>query len=159
MALSARVTLLFLSVFCAIWPCKAVDADSEADTLLTHRHAFEITMPKGRITGILITKEDSISIAGTMLNEFGVTALSFVYDKHKEKMELQDVMGFLDKWYIRRVLKKDLSFCLHILYGTPFKKNHGYNLSSEAPDISVTNTKRNITYLFMPIKSENETSE
>jgi len=138
--------------------CKAQELDSgeDLDSLLTHRWAFDITMEKGHISGVMITKEDDSSIIGTMINEFGVSALSFVYDKHKSKLRLQDVMSMLNKWYIKRVLKNDITFCLHVLYDTPYKKKHKYVLSVTTTNISITNTQRKLTYSFKPFDSETE---
>lgn len=160
MALSTRVSLLFLSLLCAILTCSA-QQESEDNYLLTHRYAYEISMEKGHITGIMITKEDDESIVGTLVNEFGVSALSFIYDRKKQKMKLQDVMGMLDKWYIKKVLKADLTYCLHVLYGTPYTKKHNYILSQITTGVSIINPKRKLTYSFNPldVNPVNETSE
>ena len=156
MAQLKRVYLLFLSYVGSIFFCLPQGSGTETDIDTSRRYAFEITMEKGEISGMLIAKEGNGAIVGTMINEFGVTALSFVYDRYKHKLKLMDVMGMLDKWYIKRVLKKDLIFCIHILYGTPYDKKHHYIISQTATDTSVTNAKRKITYLFKPIGSESE---
>lgn len=163
MAQSARITLLFLSFLCSLFTSVAQEKESESgvDSLLTRRYAFEITMEKGHISGIMIAKESDDFIVGTMVNEFGVSALSFVYDKEKNKIKLQDVMSMLNKWYIKRVLKQDLTFCLHILYDTPYRKKHNYIITKTIDKVSITNPKRKLTYSFMPLDPvlENETTE
>lgn len=161
MAQSVRITLLFLSFLCSLFTGMAQEIESEVDLPLTHRYAFEITMGNGHISGIMITKESDDTIVGTMVNEFGVSALSFVYDKKNNKIKLQDVMSVLNKWYIKRVLKQDLTFCLHILNDTPYRKKHKYLLNETTAEIAITNPKRRLTYSFKPIDSvlENETTE
>lgn len=156
MPLYKRVTLLFLSALCSIFYCIAQDIKSEADSLQTYRCAFEIEMEKGHTSGIMITKENNNSIIGSMINEFGVSALSFSYDKRKNKLQLQDVVSFLNKWYIKRVLKTDLTFCLHVLYDMPYKKNHNYELLMNEEVTAITNIKHHITYIFHPIEIESE---
>lgn len=161
MALFERVFLLSLSMFCSIFVCGAQGIEADADSLLTHRCAFGITMEKGHISGIMVAKEDRGTIIGSMINEFGVSALSFVYDKRENRLKLQDLVSFLNKWYIKRVLKADLTFCLHVLYNTPFEKKHNYKLSVSETGISIANTKRHITYTFQPLNPniEYETTE
>lgn len=117
-------------------------------------------MKKGHLSGILITKDDDERITGTMINEFGITALSFIYEKKSQKIKLEDVIGFLDKWYIKRVLKGDIRHCLHILYHIPAKENRNYSVSQNDSTVVVTNTKRKISYVFSPIAQEpNEVEE
>lgn len=161
MAQSARITLLFLSTLCSLFTSMAQEMESAEDLPLTHRYVFEITMEKGHISGIMITKESDDSIIGTMVNEFGVSALSFVYDKKRNKIKLQDVMNVLNKWYIKRILKQDLTFCLHILNDTPYHKKLKYLLNETTDQIAITNPKRKLTYSFRPLDPilENETTE
>ena len=94
-----------------------------------------------------------------MINEFGITALSFIYDKHSQKIKLENVIGFMNKWYIKRVLKGDIKYCLHILYDVPAKENKNYIVSKADNGISIINSKRKITYSFSPIQEQNETEE
>lgn len=156
MALSTRVSLLFLSLFCAISICTAQESISEDNYLLTRRYAYELSMDKGHITGIMITKDEGNNIVGTLVNEFGVSALSFVYDKKKNKMKLQDVMSMLNKWYIKRTLKNDLTYCIQILFDLPHKNNTGYDVSSSLSELSVANNKRKLIYNFKPLSLEIE---
>lgn len=139
--------------------CGAQQPRAEADSLPARRFAYEIAMAKGHVTGIMVVKETEHAIAGTLVNEFGVSALSFVYDKQRHRMQLRDVISMLDKWYIKRVLKADLTFCLHILYDIPYAKKHSYILSRTAETVSVTNPKRKLTYSFKPLEIVDETAE
>ena len=117
------------------------------------RQSFAIEMGKGYISGILITAADDSEIRGSMVNEFGVSALDFICDRANGKVELVNVVGFLNKWYIKRVLKPDLSYCMHILYGSsPGKVNRkAYDLNRDGDTVSITNLRREIKYTFSPL--------
>ena len=92
-----RICLLFLSIFLSFVSINARDGISEVETPLTERCMFDISMEKGHLSGILITKDRDDAIVGTMINEFGITALSFIYDKHSQKIKLENVIGFMNK--------------------------------------------------------------
>ncbi len=154
-----RICLLFLSIFLSFVSINARDGISEVETPLTERCMFDISMEKGHLSGIMITKDRDDAIVGTMINEFGITALSFIYDKHSQKIKLENVIGFMNKWYIKRVLKGDIKYCLHILYDMPVKENNNYVVSKTDNGISIINSKRKITYSFSPIQEQNETEE
>lgn len=65
------------------------------------------------ITGIcVINKTNDSNLVGTVINEFGMKAFDFVYSNGKIK--LINIISFLDKWYIRKVLKKILALFLLI---------------------------------------------
>lgn len=126
--------------------------DVSADDTATRRTAFDITLGgSGHVSGILLTRLADEKITGTMINEFGVTALSFIYRADKDKMELRDVAGFLDKWYIKRVLRSDLSYCLRLIYDIPAKPKRNYPVTTEGDTVTITNQSRHITYCFSPI--------
>ena len=100
------------------------------------RYDAYIEMPKAYLSGICILLHDEHVIKGTLINEFGITAIDFIYYPKKEKVKLYGVFSAMDKWYIRRVLRKDLS---RLLQGMKRGQTH------------YTNKKRNITYNFKPI--------
>lgn len=153
MGLSRILISLFLSlVGIAVAGARTPDVE---------RRAFEIELERGHISGILVTRADDSRIVGTMVNEFGVTALSFVYHRSKDKIELMDVLKMLDKWYIKKVLRNDLKYCVRILNGMPVKNNRNYIVESVDGKVSVTNSKRKIRYSFEIIEAdtENETTE
>ena len=41
--------------------------------------------------------------------------MDFTYDIKKDKVKLMYVMNTLNKWYIKRVLKKDLKEVMHLM--------------------------------------------
>lgn len=156
MAQSRRTFSLFLSI--ALW---LTALQCHADDSATRRTAFDITLGNGgHLSGILLTRHtDGGEIAGTMINEFGVTALSFIYRVDKEKMELRDVIGFLNKWYIKRVLRSDLADCLRRIYDLPAKRRRSHPVTTEGDTVTITNHRHHITYSFSPLTGPELTDE
>lgn len=147
--------LLFLNSLlfvCAIGLC-ANDIDSIDVNDQLQRYTFQIETDKAFVSGLLLANESEDVINGSMINEFGVSAIDFTYSKRKQKVKLLNVVSFLNKWYIRMVLKNDLKFCLHILYGTPFNKKHKYEIVRIGNTVSIINHKRNLKYTFTPLNT------
>ena len=72
------------------------------------KYAAYIEMPKAYVSGICVLLQEDGLIKGSLFNEFGITALDFTYNPQRDKIKLHSVMKMMDKWYIRKVLKKDL---------------------------------------------------
>lgn len=148
-----RVFLLFLSSLVTLltFNLNTNDADSNMPSSPLQRHTFQIETSKVFISGILLVSEDDEHINGSMINEFGVSAIDFSYSKKKQKVKLLNVISFLNKWYIKRVLKNDIRFCLHTLYDTPFDKKHSYEVNHTVDSVTIINTKRHLKYTFSPL--------
>lgn len=144
-------SLLFIPAFGQVEEEIVVEETQEVEAPLCKR-AVTIDTGKATISGILVTRENENTILGSIINEFGISALDFCYDKKKKKMKLTHVVSFLNKWYIKRVLSNDLKFCLHILHSTPFNKKHNYSIERTVDSTKVCNNKRRITYTFTPFK-------
>lgn len=149
-------SLLFLSSLSAV-TCLCVSAQSAPERAEVQKRAFQIQTPKATISGILLTRDEGETITGSMINEFGVSALDFVYSKPKDKVKLMSVISFLDKWYIKRVLCQDINYTLHVMYDMPIAKKTRYLTVTEADTISITNPKYHLTYTFSPLKEESPT--
>ena len=67
------------------------------------------------VSGICVLHREGDKIHGSLFNEFGITALGFTYWPEKKKVKLHTVMKMMDKWYIRRILKKDLRQLMEVL--------------------------------------------
>lgn len=157
-----RTFLLFLSsLFLLLIPytAKAQEENAEVPTERLQSYSFQIETSKGYISGILLANDDGNQIKGSMINEFGVSAIDFTYNKEKQKLKLVSVIGFLNKWYIKMVLKNDIRFCLHILYNTPYEKKHNYEIIRTVDSTSIINTKRNLKYTFSPISQATLTDD
>lgn len=106
------------------------------------RYGVYIEMPRGYVSGVCMLNNDGDVVRGSIFNEFGVTALDFTYHLQKEKVKLHSVMGLMDKWYIRRVLRKDL---------------HEVMAGLQRGDTAYDDTRHHITYRFTPMNhSEQE---
>lgn len=67
-----------------------------------------IEMKKGYLSGICILANDGEKIKGCLFNEFGISAIDFIYNPIKKKVRLVNVIKMFDKWYIKKILKKNL---------------------------------------------------
>lgn len=94
------------------------------------RYAATIEMPKGYISGVCIMlRESDDCVKGCFFNEFGISAIDFTYIPSKEKVKLHSVIAMLNKWYIRRVLRKDLRELIHCLQkGTTTYRDEKYKI-------------------------------
>ena len=108
------------------------------------RYSVQIDFGKAYISGIGILAYTDDTILGSVFNEFGVSALSFSYNPQKKKVKILSMAGKLNRWYIKRVIKKDLKKVIKILQegGTTYN-----------------NQKYHITYTFTPLVIEDETAE
>lgn len=140
MKLSARKYLLCVSLLwlSATSLAAQVFPSSEGERM---RYTAYIEMPKAYLSGICILWHDGDVVKGSLFNEFGVTALDFTYYMYKEKVKLHDVMAQMDKWYIRRVLKKDLRQLM---------------LQLQQGKTTYENQRQNIKYQLTPIAHETE---
>lgn len=157
-----RAILLFLSSFIllAVSETSGKTVSNDIGLTETQRYSFQIETPKAFISGVMILKMTEDGLVGSMINEFGVSAMDFSYSRDKRKLKLINVVSFLDKWYIKRTLKQDIEYSLHILCGIPYdKKNSNYQLIHTADTISITNKKRHLIYTFTPLKVNSNESE
>lgn len=79
------------------------------------RTSAMIEMPKGYVSGICVMYNDGECVKASIFNEFGISAIDFIYDLKKDKVNLESVIRMLDKWYIRKLLKSDLRRVMHCL--------------------------------------------
>ena len=93
------------------------------------RTSAMIEMPKGYVSGVCVMYNDGTDVKASIFNEFGISAMDFVYDPQKDKVKLVSVMKMLDKWYIRKLLKKDLLKVVHNLQqGKEGYRNEKYKI-------------------------------
>lgn len=111
------ISILVLSLLQAIaQPATKLPTDSAAvadSSRLTFTALIET--PKASISGICLIVQDSDSIKGAIVNEFGITALDFVYARKDDKVRLESAAPMLDKWYMRPVITADIRMLLHAL--------------------------------------------
>ena len=105
------------------------------------RSSAMIEMPKGYVSGICAMYNDGTDVKASIFNEFGISAIDFVYNPQKDKVKLVSVIKMLNKWYIRKLLKSDLRKVMHCLQ----QGNGEYR-----------NERYKIDYKFSPLKDETE---
>ena len=108
-----------------------------AQSPVSRRYTALVETPRAAISGICILAGDSTELRGSLFNEFGITALEFTWLRKRDKVRLHSVMPALDKWYIRRTLRRDLR---HLL------------LRLEQGEGSYENTRHHIKYTLIPIQ-------
>lgn len=122
-------SLLLTLVFCMASP------------VMSHAQAFLVaTPPQGQLwqsrtllamgghelEAITVVKADSTGeIRGAMMGQMGMTALSFSVSADRKHVKLLQIMPQLDKWYIRRQMKR----MLKALFGA-----REDDLTTSAPD-------------------------
>lgn len=135
-----------LLVLFYLMPCLAQDATKEYNLLMQIRGQ--------EMTSICIMDlSDEQNIVGTVMNEFGVKAFDFTFNGKKAK--ICNVVGPLDKWYIRKVLKADFTFLLsNIRQGSDVTKKKRKLTFLPNGEVRFTNDKYNIHYVFTPLTSD-----
>lgn len=144
-----KARLLFANLLLAMGfvAAFAQDAVSREYNLLMQIRGREITA-----ICVMEMQSDS-SIVGTVVNEFGVKAFDFTFDG--EKSNVFNVVGPLDKWYIRKVLRGDFTFILsNINSGRDAVKKKRRMTHLPNGDISVSNDRYKIHYTFTPMSSK-----
>ena len=90
----------------------------------------------------------------SIINDFGFKA--FDLELQNEKIEISNVMEPLDKWYIRKALRKDFKFILNNLSKITTQsiiKNKNRSMRQHNGIIEAENCRLNIVYTFVPISS------
>lgn len=110
------MALLTISCLMLINLCQSVDAIPASDTLLRSEYSVLMKIGKRELTGIcIVEKGEDGAVTGTLMNEFGVKAFDFTCQEGKTR--IINVMRPLDKWYVRRRLRKDFDSILPVLGG------------------------------------------
>lgn len=105
-----------------------------------------------KITGLVMMEfQTDRSIVGAIVNEFGIKVYDFYYSDGKTR--IMNVIAPLNKWYVRKVLRKDLSFILasfthdaEILDPTKMNKVKRFIEMSNDGTLTLTNNRHKIVY-------------
>lgn len=145
-----------MSVFVTTAMAQTVIGGHRLDIGETVRYTSMISFKGNGVSGICVLKANEDGFVGTLVNEFGIKAMDFVYQSRNRNVKLLNVIKFLDKWYIRKIVRKDLSH-LFSAKGSERLKHRNITIG-ENGDMSLENTKYHITYNLIPIH-ENATTE
>lgn len=132
-----------LSVSCLLLVCLAASAQTAFPQTEGERVKYNavVEMPKGYLSGVCVLLREGNEVRGCFFNEFGISAIDFTYRLDKDKVKLHNVIAMLNKWYVKRVLKKDLRELVHRL-------QQGKN--------SYRDERYKIDYLFTPTTDETD---
>ena len=133
----ALICLLFVSPLYAIMSHAQTAFPTDEGERVKYNAYIE--MPRAYISGVSILMKEGDVIKGSLFNEFGITALDFTYDPKRQKVKLHTVIKMMDKWYIRRVIRKDIAQLMICL---------------QKGETQYKNERRNINYQFLPIEDE-----
>lgn len=98
-------------------------------------------LSRGYISGAGMMLHTGDSIKCAIFNEFGITAVDFIYLVHKDKVKLRHIVSAADKWYVRRLMRKELRNLMHAL-------RQGQN--------TFTDPRHGITLTLTPLKDPQE---
>lgn len=121
------------------------------------QYVVDIQMGRAALSGVCIVKGDGdAGFRGAIVNEFGVHALDFTLTSDRRHLRLQNVIGVMDRWYIRRVVRRDLLF----LFSAAGPQHRGKRRLTVDADgtVVVENQKYNLKYSLKRIV-EDETAE
>lgn len=149
-----RASLRLISLLLLLFQLPCLAQDEVTDSAEIRQYNLLLQMGPHQISGICVMKMTSpTEVIGTVINEFGLTAFDFEYNGKKTK--LSNLPPFLDKWYIRKVLRADLSFFFSNL---PLQRNvrKSSRQITFSPDgeINLKNIRFKIEYTFTPILEE-----
>ncbi|MBQ8050051.1 MAG: hypothetical protein IJ197_00570 [Bacteroidaceae bacterium] len=107
------------------------------------RTHLELSAHGRDITGLCLMRQSEDTLRGSVINEFGIKAFDFTYREGKTK--LMNVASFLNKWYIRRTLQRDLSF----LFSQTTSCCRGQrSVEKNGDTVSLVNKRHKLTYRF-----------
>ncbi len=101
-SLSSKSLLLSLLLL-----CNTAYAQLQAEGH-TNEYKAEIEVRDSYISGVAVLSCSNDTVTGCIFNEFGVSVISFRYHRVRQKVRILDIQKRLDRWYIRRVLRKDI---------------------------------------------------
>lgn len=96
------------------------------------RYAATIEMGKGYVSGIFVlaVDDEGEGYKGVLFNEFGITAMELTYGGPGTKGKLLHVIKMLDKWYIKRVLRRDMAHVIdNIFNGFSTYRDEKYHIT------------------------------
>lgn len=134
---------------------------SQESAPVQKKYTLSVQTKDQEITGVcLVNFSIDKDCVGTVINEFGVKIFDF--KSSRGKVSVLNVISPLNKWYIRKVLHRDLTFIAENLNvakagGSVTKKK--ITLLSDSGQIKVDDSRYNIKYTFTPIKTGHETNE
>ena len=99
-------------------------------------------MNRAYVGGICIIKSDESLLTASVVNEFGVSIVTFRYDLMKDKVKIVNSIKQLRGSYVKKVLKHDFKIILN---------NYLTQKDTVSLPIKYENQKNKITYNLIPL--------
>lgn len=133
-----KLHLYILFILSASIPTLVSAQNSTVDES-SYRYSVQININRAGISGVCMMREVSDNVFGAIINEFGLSMLSFNYDPDRKRARIVDIAPQLDKWYIKKVLRRDLKKIIPQITQKDIKEVFRY-----------CNVKQQIEYIFTP---------
>lgn len=112
-------------------------------------YAVNIDFAQVNFSGICIIRDIGTGVTGSLINEFGLKAFDFVFDKEKGKCKITNAFHLMNKWYIRKVIGADLSILLRAKNTKRKMRKHRIEITSDY--VILQNIKFKLRYKFKPL--------
>lgn len=111
------------------------------------RYKVQIDIQDAYLSGVCIIRDVEGLLTGAVVNEFGVSAVTFRYNKTKDKVKILSLAAAMKKTGVKALLKKDLRNIMrdYCLSEVGFKTVYIYE-----------NPKYRMKYNFTPIDYETD---
>lgn len=106
------------------------------------RYTVNIEIGNAYVSGICIMHEQEDAVTVSIMNEFGISALSYRYDRNRDRIKIISMVRQLRKPGMKRVLKSDLKVIMKSI-------DKGEGLTHE-------NRRYSIKYHFAPLNNETD---
>ena len=106
------------------------------------RYTVNIEIGNAYVSGICIMHEQEDAVTVSIMNEFGISALSYRYDRHRDRIKIISMVRQLRKPGMKRVLKSDLKVIMKSI--------------SKSENLTHENRRYSIKYHFAPLNNETD---
>ena len=103
-----RCLILAISILFSVFTLSAQECSFPQANGQKRNYSVGISYKGMGVQGIMVVKRYETGYRCSLINEFGIKAFDFEYDAAKGRAKVSNTIQFLDKWYIRRVIKRDL---------------------------------------------------
>ena len=166
-AFLSRLSLLILFLFSPISGYNIIAGEYSATVNVDEvpagdsgirRWNINLSTPKAAVSGFFLIRYEDDSIAGSIINEFGISLADFRFNPVSGKVKFINLTGFLNKWYLKKLLAKDLSLALKRLTNPSpsLSSPKGYDVTVSSDTVVIHNLKYDITYQFSPLSDETD---
>ena len=119
------------------------------------QYAFTLQARGAEVTGICVVKTGLEGTRGSLVNEFGIHALDFTLSADRRRVKLLNVMPALNRWYIRRVVSRDLECLFHAQAAGRAKGRRVVSVGTDGT-VTLTNERHNLNYSLRAINSDSD---